>query len=364
MESQGFSRKSSIQSSILVLSDGKPGHYNQSLGIMDRMTDVPARTIEVSFKRKWRDDVMRVFACLLAGVKLPRKLIRAMIKWSMESSSTEAVLGAKGFDVILSTGSSVAAPNLLLGQLTGAKTAVCTRPSPVGIAHFDLAILPEHMRPRRRAGNIAMTLGVPNRITPEYVETAGTALAKRLSIADERIIGLLLGGDDRHYAIPPDMVSSLCDVLLDVCEKHGMRLALTTSRRTDPESEDVIESRMSGDPSCRFSVLAGGSQQESPVPGILGISDVVIVTEDSFSMVCEAASSGRKTIILEVTRKKHGDPKRQRVYRMLVDGKYARIADVSNLKNIILDFAGDPSKPEALNDAQTAADALRDLLRK
>ncbi|MFC1714341.1 mitochondrial fission ELM1 family protein [Candidatus Poribacteria bacterium] len=365
MESQEFSIEnsaSSIQHSILVLSDGKPGHYNQSLGIIDRMGDVSAKTVEVRFKRKWRDNALRVFTRLLAGVKLPRKLIRAMLKWSMESSCATAVLGAGNWDAILATGSSVAAPNLLLGQLTGARTAVCTRPSPVGISHFDLALLPEHMRPRRRASNVVMTLGVPNRITPEHIEKAGIALAERLEIADQRVIGLLLGGDDGHYAIPPDMVSSLCDVLLDVCEKSKMCLALTTSRRTDPKSEGVVKSRMNGNPACCFSVLASEPQEENPVPGILGISEVVIVTEDSFSMVCEAASSGKKIIILEVKRKKHGDPKRQRVFEMIVDGGYARSADVPGLGSVILDFADDPLKPKAMNDAQTAADALHSLI--
>ena len=357
-----FKRKSAARSSILVLSDGKPGHYNQSLGIMDRMGDVSAETMEIRFQRKWRDNLLRVFVRLLAGVRLPRKLIRVMLKWSMEGSSAAAALGVEGVDVIFSTGSSVAAPNLLLGQLMGAETAVCTRPSPVGIGHFDLAILPEHMRPRRHARNAVMTLGVPNRIMPGYVETAGIELAGKLNIDRQRIIGLLLGGDDGHYSIPPDMVSSLCDVLLDTCRESEMRIAVTTSRRTDTESEDVIKSRISENSLCCFSILASEPQEESPVPGILGISDVVIVTEDSFSMVCEAASSGKKIVILEVQRKKHGDPKRQRIYEMLTQRGYTRSADMSNLKDVVLDFAGDPSEPEVLNDAQIAADALYSLI--
>jgi len=328
------------------------------------MGDVSTEVIEVRFRRKWRDNLLRVFARLLAGIRLPRKLIKAMLKWAMEHSFAKAILGARRFDVILSTGSSVAAPNLLLGRLMEVKTAVCTRPSPMGTAHFDLAILPEHMRPRRHAANTAMTLGVPNRVTPEYVEKAGADLAERLDVADQRIVGLLLGGDDRRYFIPPDMASSLCDILLNICEKREIRLALTTSRRTDPASENVIKSRIRGNPLCCFSILASEPQQENPVPGILGISDVIIVTEDSFSMVCEAASSGRKIVILKVNRKKHGDPKRQRIYEMLVERGYARAADISNLKDVVLDFADDPSKPKALNDAQTAADALRELLRK
>jgi mitochondrial fission protein ELM1 len=374
---------------VLVLSDGKPGHYNQSLGIVDRMGDISTKTIEVRFKRKWRDDLLRVLTRLLTGMKLPPgvwgifpMLIKAMLKWAMENSSAAAVLGVGHFSCILSTGSSVAALNLLLGQLIGAKTAVCTRPSPVGINHFDLAILPEHMKPHRSAGNAVMTLGVPNRITPEYVGKAGTHLAKKVNMTspfippgregDGRggIIGLLLGGDDRHYSIPPSMVSLLCDVLLDICEESDARLAVTTSRRTDRKSEDVIRSKMLDNPLCCFSVLASEPQRESeapakpkgsPVPGILGISDVIIVTEDSFSMVCEAASSGRKIVILEVQRKKQ-NLKRQRVYRLLTQRGYAERADMSDLKTVVLDLVGDATAPKVLDDAQTAADALRDLI--
>ena len=347
---------------VLVLSDGKPGHYNQSLGIMDRMRDVPMATIEVRFRRKWRDDTVRVLARLLAGVELPQKLIGSILKWALEGSAAATILGTERSDVILSTGSSVAAPNLLIGRLTGAKTAVCTRPSPVGTSHFDLAILPEHMKPRRHADNAVMTLGVPNRVTPESVEAAGNELAERLDIAGHPVIGLLLGGDDQHYSIPPALVSALSDVLLSICEETDARLALTTSRRTDPGSEDVIRSRILGDPSCCLLVLASEPQQKNPVPGILGISDVTIVTEDSVSMVCEAASSGRKIVLMEVNRRKQGHPKRRKVFQLLIDRGYVRTADISNLRDVVLGFMSDTVRPEVLDDARTAADALRDLI--
>lgn len=351
--------------SILILSDGKPGHYNQSLGIIDRMCDVLVKTIQVKFKRKWRDDLLRASVRILGGVKLPRDLIKAMLEWAMESSSAAEMLGAGCFDAILSTGSSVAAPNLLLGQLTGAKTAVCTRPSPVGISHFGLAILPAHTRSRRHASNAVETLGVPNRITPEHVNEAGARLARKLEI-DKQLytIGLLLGGDDRHYSIPPGMVSTLCDILLDVCQEIDARIILTTSRRTAPGSEDVIREKLLGNPLCCLAILASEPQQENPVPGILGVSQVTIVTEDSFSMVCEAASSGRKIIILEVERKKHGHLKRQKVYQLLSESGYTRAVDISNLKSVLMDSIAETGTPRALDDAQTAADALRELISR
>jgi mitochondrial fission protein ELM1 len=326
------------------------------------MGDVPVKVIQIKFRQKWRDNLLRISTRLLTGVKIPRRLIKAMLRWAMEGSSAAEALGAGHFDAVLSTGSSVAAPNLLLGQLVGAKTAVCTRPSPVGINRFNLAILPEHMKPRRPADNAVISIGVPNRITPESVMSAGKDLATKLGTTGQRVIGLLLGGDDRHYSISPNMVLALCDALLGICKESDFRIALTTSRRTNPEAEDVVRAKLHGDPRCCYSVLASEPQQENPVPGILGISDVIIVTEDSFSMVCEAASSGKKIVVMEVERKKQGYPKRQRVYQLLMQRGYIKRASILNLRGVVFSFADDPSTPKALDDAQTAADALRALI--
>jgi len=362
MENPTLRENKRIGIEILVLSDGKPGHYNQSLGITDRITDFRITLVEVRFKKKWRDNLLRVLTRLLWPVPLPNKLIKAILSWALESSSFHKLTSSKFFYAILSTGSSVAAPNLLMGKLIGKRTIVCTRPSPIGIKPFDLAILPEHSRTKKVPKNAIMTLGVPNRITPELVQAAELKLAEKLNLGKHRIIGLLLGGDDPYYSITPAMTSRLCNVLLSICQDEDTKLALTTSRRTNIQVENVIRSEMSGNPSCGLLIFASEPQKENPVPGIIGISDVTIVTEDSFSMVCETASSGRKIIILETERKKNGDPKRQRVYEMLIEQGYIRKADISNLRNVILDLFKDNPQPKFLNDAKIAADAIRKML--
>lgn len=37
---------------MLIISDGKPGHFNQSLGIADRLDDVNIKTIQIKYKKK------------------------------------------------------------------------------------------------------------------------------------------------------------------------------------------------------------------------------------------------------------------------------------------------------------------------
>ena len=346
--------------SILVLSDGKPGHYNQSLGIVDAIKDIQSEVKQVRFKRKWRDNVLRVITRLIYHIDINPEFIKGLLKWSLEKTSYCELQKLGHFDAVLSTGSSVAAPNFWLSRLINAKSIVCTRPSPVGINPFDLAILPEHTRIQRK--NVVKTFGVPNRINPELIKAKGKELLRKINTNGRKVIGVLLGGEDPYYSIPPDLTNKLCDVLLDIGKETNACLAVTTSRRTDPKSEEIVRSRLSND-SCCFLALAN-QQKESPVPGIIGISEIVIVTEDSFSMVCESASSGKKVMILQVKRKGKGNPKRQRVYELLAEKGYVKISNILELKDSLISFMNERSQPEVLNDAKVAADAILELLCK
>ncbi|MBD3181213.1 hypothetical protein GF312_02905 [Candidatus Poribacteria bacterium] len=350
MENQTPKRK------ILILSDDKPGHFNQSMGIVDRMNDVHIKTIQIKFKSKTRDNLLRVMVWLIN--KLPEHTIKSTLRWALDESSFHDVLNINTFDVVLSTGSSVAAPNLLISKLTGAKSVVCTRPSPVGIRPFNLAILPEHSRSRHMTKNIVMTIGVPNRVTPDKIKSAGDKFGE----IENKVIGLLLGGDDPYYYISPEFASSLCEILSSICQLNDYRLVLTTSRRTNLQSEKTVALNIKDSPICLLCILASEPRDENPVPGMLGISDVVVVTEDSFSMVCEAASSGKKVIILEVDRKRKAHTRRQRVYDLLVKEGYARYADLSSLESVIMETINDNTQPKVLDDARTAADALRKII--
>ena len=102
---------------IAILSDNKPGHYKQSLGIVQKMPECQMEWLEIQFQQKWRDNFLRVFMCIFGGMPLPTRLIHALLRWSLDVSTCNSVLQIRDVDVILSTGSSLAAVNLLLGKI-------------------------------------------------------------------------------------------------------------------------------------------------------------------------------------------------------------------------------------------------------
>ena len=126
---------------VVILSDNKPGHYKQSLGIVQRIPECQMEWLEIQFRAKWRDNLLRVFMCIFGGIPLSVSFTQTLLRLSLAAEAYNSVLQIRDVDIVLSTGSSVAAVNLLLGKSLHAKTVTCRRPSPVGIRHFDLAIL-------------------------------------------------------------------------------------------------------------------------------------------------------------------------------------------------------------------------------
>ena len=347
----------------ILLSDAKPGHYNQSLGVIERLPECEYHWIDVKFRSKQRDNLLRVLIRLFGGFRLPRWLIKACLHMALQRDTLEEIY-AVAPDFILSTGSSVAAPNLLIGQLLDAKTVTCRRPSPVGVQHFDLAILPRMYWSRRNRANVCKTIGVPNRVRPEKLATQRKELQPDLDLSDQKRIGVLIGGEDRYDTITETTADRLIEVLQGFATKWDSQLLLTTSRRTPLSVENLISKRLSNAQHCPILVLAHGENSlTDPVGTIFALSDVIIVTEDSFSMVCEAASSGKRVIIFEVDHKTHRRPKRHQVYSEIM--RYASVmwSSVEDLEIALETALAEESPVKPLRDTQVAATAVRQLLK-
>ena len=347
----------------ILLSDGKPGHYNQSLGVIERMPECEYHWIDVRFRSKQRDNLLRVLMRLFGGFRLPPRLIKACLHMALQRDTLDKIYAVEP-DFILSTGSSVAAPNLLIGQLFNAKTVTCRRPSPVGVHHFDLAILPQMYWPRRNRANICKTLGVPNRVRPEKLEMQQKELQTDLDLSNQRRVGVLIGGEDRHDTITETTAARLIEVLQQFAIRRDTQLLLTTSRRTPLPVENLINKRLSNTSYCPILVLAHGENSlTDPVGTIFALSDVIVVTEDSFSMVCEAASSGKRVIILEVDHKTRHRPKRSKVYSEIMRHASVKWCDVEDLGASLDAAVADESPIKPLQDTHHAAIAVRQLLK-
>ena len=354
---------------IIILSDGKPGHYNQSLGILDHLENCDHRLIEVYFRRKWRDNLLRIVTRIVGQVPLRKGLIRYLLATAVTAESLDQLQRPESVDLILSTGSSVAPINLLLGQLLGAKTVTCRYPSPLGISHFDLAVLPRMYWHQPEYSNVCRTLGVPNRITPARLATFQLEDHPYLSTGRPKV-GLLIGGTDRYYTIAYQTTVNLLQSLAQLISTGGWQLLLSTSRRTPIEVADLIATTIRDQPD-HFPIAIFAHQQLTNSQGfkvehILAHADLILVTEDSFSMVCEAASSGKPVLMLKVdrTQAEWRYQKQDQIYQELVDQQIVQWTrgEPKSLVEKVIGAAKMANSPRYLQDASLAAKAVANLL--
>ena len=349
---------------VVILSDNKPGHYKQSLGIVEKLPESETEWLTVEFRHKWRDNLLRVFMCTFGSMSLSTSLIQTLLRWSLTAEAYNALTALRTADIILSTGSSVAAVNLLLGRILDAKTVTCRRPSPLGVRNFDLAILPMFSwHGKVTKDNVCQTVGVPNRISPDTLNVKQEQLIQVLNLPDAPRIGLLIGGADQHETITAADAEQLRAICETVATKMKAQLLVTTSRRTPTEVTAHLTSTLKHSAWCPLFIEPDTpSELADPYQAILALSDLLIVTADSFTMVCEAASSGRPVIVLTLSRETTRKPKRYKVYQYMEQHAIVKRCRLDKLRQSIVDglTACAPNAP--LQDTETAVHAIRSLI--
>ena len=347
-----------------ILSDNKPGHYKQSLGIVEKLPESETEWFTVEFRQKWRDNLLRVFMCVFGGMPLPSSLIQPLLRWSLTAEAYNALTALRTADIILSTGSSVAAVNLLLGRLLGAKTVTCRRPSPLGVRNFDLAILPMlSWRGNSHKDNVCKSVGVPNPISPEMLNTERNRLEEVLNLPDCPRIGFLIGGTDKHETITIEDAAQLGEICTAVATEMNAQVFVTTSRRTPTEVTAHLASTFKHSAWCPlFTAPDTPSELADPYQAILALSDLLVVTADSFSMVCEVASSGRPVIVLALSRKAARKPRRYNVYGYMEQQSIIRQCRLDELRQCIADGLTSCVPNTPLQDTETAVNAIRSLI--
>ena len=290
---------------VLVISDSKAGHVKQSLSLVDVLKDlgwsVRTSVVGVSFKNRF---LRRCFTGItfIAGAAAARRLLFFFV-----SADTFRGLTTPAVDLVVSTGASLAGVNLAVAWGNEAKSICLMKPSVLSSRRFDVVVMPEHDRPVSRQ-NVIFIQGSLTSITPDIMKRDFEDLLRLRSeltgIGDQPSpkIGVLIGGDSRHYSMTLSMIEELSFQLDKFLKDTGGVLLVTTSRRTPPEVSEALRQKWSQDNRCRLLVIASEDNPAGTVGGILHAADIVIVSGESISMVSEAAASGKSILVFEPER--------------------------------------------------------------
>jgi mitochondrial fission protein ELM1 len=211
------------------------------------------------------------------------------------------------------------------------------------LSAFDLVVAMDH--DGVAGANVLSLPTALHDVTPGKLAAAAGAWRARLAPDGRPLIGVLLGGSTRRQPFTLDQADRMLAGLAQVRAASDARLAVTPSRRTPPAVLARFAERLAGDPDAFVWDLAG----DNPYLGILALSDRLVVTSDSVSMVSEALATAAGVEIF-------GD-----------EGGRRQAAFIAGLigGGLVRRFDGDPSPPPAhppLDATRAAAQAVRRML--
>lgn len=270
---------------IQVLSDGKPGHENQSYGLAEAIGRLrPVTTSKIH----------------LAGLRGPFSRLKKAFKETEHLPKPQLLIGA---------GHAVHPALLALSRARDIPCVLLMKPTlPAGL--FDLCLVPEHdLEGREPQDHVIPTIGALNRVLPPDGRPRHGGL-------------ILLGGPSSSHGWDAAAVEKAICAIVAAGKDRPWRV--TDSRRSPAGTLDSLTKACPA-----LAVYPHGDTGRDWLPQMLAEAAEVWVTEDSISMIYEALSSGARVGLLPVPATKKAGRVARGVERLVKEGFVTRFADWS-----------------------------------
>lgn len=298
-----FKRKKTLN--VLILNDTKTGHLKQSKAFLSFLSEfflsekdykIRSTLIEVTYKNRLTRILSEICACFMG-----KRCIGCgrCHKFLLEKHTYKKIKSIYA-DIVVSTGSSIAAINKLTASYLNAKSVVILRPN-IPLRKFDLAIVPEH--DRIYAKNVVKTKGAL--FYPADSSDNTSRCEKFFNLTGDKKISLFLGGalsDNRGFL---SNLEIFLTKLKNFSLAKGYKLLISTSRRTPVAVETYLEKELSGFINTKTVVYANRNNYDFVFEGFISLSEIVFVTSESISMLSEILSLKKPCVC--VLLEKHTD---------------------------------------------------------
>ena len=129
--------------------------------------------------------------------------------------------------------------------------------------------------------------------------------------------------------------------------------------------EALVVREFKGYERCALMILASQNNVPEAVGGLLALSDIVVVSGESVSMISEALSSGKKTVVFPVEGpdRKPLDNKYSHFASTLSEGGFLVTAKSTRVAEAVDSLLKDKIKTRPLDDNDRLAAAIRKLVQ-
>jgi len=214
------------------------------------------------------------------------------------SSNVYKKIISSDFDVIISCGRKSVIPSIHLKKNSNKKVINIHIQNPkVNFKNFDFIVAPEH--DGITGENVINTKGAIHYLTKEEILTNKNYLDSFIKKDQRKIITLIIGGPTKYYDYSDENIEKIFNNLKTLVEKKEYQLVIIPSMRT-PKSIIEKAKLFFGE---RHTVIEGVDKKA--YLSALAISEKIVVTCDSSSMISEAALTGKPIYIANIKPKKN-----------------------------------------------------------
>jgi uncharacterized protein len=309
----------SLTAAPLILSEGLAGLQAQAIGLAEAAGLRPeVRVLKPRAPWKW-----------VAARLWPRPL--SVVAEAVRAPLPELIIGCGGM------------AGAVLAALRGRHRPVVQVQNPrMDIARFDLIVA--NLHDELTGPNVILTRTALHRVTPQRLAAEAEIWRDRFSTLPRPLVAVLLGGSNGRFRLDAAAGAKLATGLASMMRRDNVGVMVTPSRRTDPAVTGLIAQAI--EPLGGFVWDGGG---DNPYFGMLALADLIVVTQDSVSMISEAAATTAPVLIAELP----GRSRRQGIFlQTMRDEGRVRMFDGR--------FA--PWRATPMNDTPQAAATMRQRL--
>ena len=313
----------------LIVTDDKAGTRAQAMALAAALECAPH--IETVSLKKWASLLP------LGWIKNSKNIYRQKFDFAVAP------------DLVIAAGRGAVPVAMQLKQR--GKTVIFLQNPYIDPVHFDVVIAPRH--DNLKAGNVIETTGALSKINGAVLTASRENWRARLEIFPAPRVAVLIGGKSSLYDIDDNAAGHLATQLKKLQSDYQASLFITVSRRTSESAAAILQNALQGK-DVYFWDGANHNQADNPYAGFLAWADFILVTEDSVSMHCEAAATGKPIYTLAL-------PKRRKARWLGRGQKFARFYQDLKRLGAARPFQGalEPFQYEKLNEAARVASELK-----
>ena len=203
----------------------------------------------------------------------------------------------KDFDVIISCGRKSVVPSIFLKKNSPKKIFNIHIQNPkISLENFDIVVAPKHDEIKGK--NVISTRGAIHYLTLEEINQNKDYLGNKIDRSKD-VLALIIGGPNKYYQYTKKNIQKIFSLINENIIKQNLQLIVIPSMRTPIETIELAKNYFGSEH------LVIDNVDKKAYLSALSLSNFIVVTCDSSSMISESALTGKPIYVAQIPTSKN-----------------------------------------------------------